>query len=606
MDKDLVPQVNYAVSVIQELINEFPDFDNVDEVRYEDIPFTYLKHLNDPAIKDSIRLLQHFTTSPSWLDLAQIFLPKPGPGQDEHRLRLAALGLDTEFIDLLFYQPYRPRTDMLNLPRSVLIQPHHSDTINPTFEPLTVSGMRTSMINMDEGYYRDVIIPVLRYQQDEGSYYYIGKHSNVRFCGTYYYYQYNSGVLLRAPNCMVTLNKLTAAMEMGYTPQMLSDFFVGSFSDTAFAIQTGGVFGTDIKKFLEQLLTPGHGGLFPLDQPAPLSFYAFEDFVDQIICQRAREMKIDLIVLKAMVGKSGYVTEILDTRERLVSFNNLLFPPIVGPNPGIEGSPTIIYNFDDLLRAFTSGNDALIYMTRDVRRIRYGIMDPELDPFENKYQPLDSRFRLVEELTGAISLSGNITQQLSYLGDRTLFGDVALSIEEEINEDEEFALGGLGLGNDKISNIKILLADELGRKVVYEAEPRGAYYCPYEWAPVPEFEIESLHIDGDGTVPVPKNIGISPVQLILRHEDAYEYLAEALETYPSIFEVSTWVDQGRLVFPTTPNYNIRKFIPITIEQLPETLRVFPNVFQLEVYATPDQLTAFQALTRVNLIAKSRP
>jgi len=53
--------------------------------------------------------------------------------------------------------------------------------------------------------------------------------------------------------------------------------------------------------------------------------YAKEDYLDQDICLLGREMKLDVIVLTHMVGKYQVVTEVLDCRDRAVSYQHLIF-----------------------------------------------------------------------------------------------------------------------------------------------------------------------------------------------------------------------------------------------------------------------------------------
>ena len=56
-----------------------------------------------------------------------------------------------------------------------------------------------------------------------------------------------------------------------------------------------------------------------------LGLYAKEDDFDQSICIAVRAKSIDIIILTDMIGSHQVVTEILDTRERSVSFKSLLY-----------------------------------------------------------------------------------------------------------------------------------------------------------------------------------------------------------------------------------------------------------------------------------------
>lgn len=53
------------------------------------------------------------------------------------------------------------------------------------------------------------------------------------------------------------------------------------------------------------------------------SLYATEDRFDQTICIMARYLEIDCVILTHMVGRTRMVQEIMDTRERDISYNNL-------------------------------------------------------------------------------------------------------------------------------------------------------------------------------------------------------------------------------------------------------------------------------------------
>lgn len=53
--------------------------------------------------------------------------------------------------------------------------------------------------------------------------------------------------------------------------------------------------------------------------------YAKEDEYDQALCLLGKALDVDLIVLKYMIGSHQVVTEVLDTRSRDVSFQNLVF-----------------------------------------------------------------------------------------------------------------------------------------------------------------------------------------------------------------------------------------------------------------------------------------
>jgi len=56
-----------------------------------------------------------------------------------------------------------------------------------------------------------------------------------------------------------------------------------------------------------------------------LSLYAKEDDLDQAICQLGRDHGIDIIILTHMIDSFKIVTEVLDTKDRLISFGSLIY-----------------------------------------------------------------------------------------------------------------------------------------------------------------------------------------------------------------------------------------------------------------------------------------
>jgi hypothetical protein len=57
-----------------------------------------------------------------------------------------------------------------------------------------------------------------------------------------------------------------------------------------------------------------------------LGLYAAEDHIDRFICKLAQQLTIDVIILENMVGSHQVVTELVDTRPRMDSFDSLIYP----------------------------------------------------------------------------------------------------------------------------------------------------------------------------------------------------------------------------------------------------------------------------------------
>lgn len=56
-----------------------------------------------------------------------------------------------------------------------------------------------------------------------------------------------------------------------------------------------------------------------------LGMYAIEDCFDQILVHMCNQLEIDILILEKSVGSFGFITEILDCRDRKSSFGNLIF-----------------------------------------------------------------------------------------------------------------------------------------------------------------------------------------------------------------------------------------------------------------------------------------
>jgi hypothetical protein len=55
-----------------------------------------------------------------------------------------------------------------------------------------------------------------------------------------------------------------------------------------------------------------------------MGLYAVEDFLDQPICKVASKINLNVLILLNMAGKTRAVTEVMDTRKRKISFDNLV------------------------------------------------------------------------------------------------------------------------------------------------------------------------------------------------------------------------------------------------------------------------------------------
>lgn len=262
----------------------------------------------------------------------------------------------------------RPRTNMLmfRTPGSVTI---HKDEIK-------------------DGYYKEwKVIPVTRYAKgmSKGLFY---SEEESSFCGTFYYYEPESSTYLTYNRMLTARNKTDAArllakglgISLGgfykkYGPEIINSAYDIDIQDTYLSDEMiekrfYDLFYTnrDRDVLLKNYLTNNPRNKLPEDlilSPSELiklypqifiysdrinthlserrleelaikihtkrymgvflDLYAKEDLYDQLICRAGKDAGYDLILLTHMVGSHQVVSEILDTRDRNISFDSLIF-----------------------------------------------------------------------------------------------------------------------------------------------------------------------------------------------------------------------------------------------------------------------------------------
>jgi len=211
--------------------------------------------------------------------------------------------------ELIYKESRRPITDMTSFKQPISI-------VSPNKIPVTryatsMSGRLFSTITLDP--------------------------SGTEYIGTFYYYEkesttflsYNTSMTFRNKyHCLITLdinNKykyLRDFMEedkffMSWHNGVLSnDLLMTPLQACELRRWTGGIYTEEFALALPQV--PHYAGHY-------LTLYAKEDILDQAICQLGRDNGIDIIILTDMVGSFKVVTEVLDTRDRLVSFSSLIY-----------------------------------------------------------------------------------------------------------------------------------------------------------------------------------------------------------------------------------------------------------------------------------------
>jgi len=163
-------------------------------------------------------------------------------------------------------------------------------------------------------------IPVTRYARDrrEGKYHAL---SPVSYLGTFYYYEKESSVHLSYNRAYISFNKTTAYSELSdsgnlLTGKVLEDHVSGILpADLLMSPE-------EVSKYQGKVLISNvsdkkrYAGVL-------LGLYSVEDYLDQKLCKVARDRGYDIVILRSMVGCRQIVTEILDCRDREVSFSNL-------------------------------------------------------------------------------------------------------------------------------------------------------------------------------------------------------------------------------------------------------------------------------------------
>lgn len=272
------------------------------------------------------------------------------------------LGLSDEFINILLYKSGRPKVNMKAflecyqltpkyLPKQpfivsqgvtsddVIIDGHHPILPFPYTNIKHHEGDAYYMSNMQNNLiYTNCIVPVIRYQIGMSGYLTCGpSYSEKEFCGTFYYFEPDSEYLLFSPTTFITVNKITACLLLGininYIVYLLlfskGNWIVGEDPDPTvdgYPNNMGfNVEGTTKREQWYNVVIGFYNGSINPEIHYP-DMYAGEDKFDQPLCEIAKSKNITCIILQSMTGETRVVTEVLDTRSRIESFDNLYFP----------------------------------------------------------------------------------------------------------------------------------------------------------------------------------------------------------------------------------------------------------------------------------------
>jgi hypothetical protein len=243
-------------------------------------------------------------------------------------------------------------------------------TSMPFLSDLKSVVLETDMLVVDFGIFQngsDFYVPVLRYAEDttHGGYY-AGQSGGKTYCGTFYYIDLDEDRYLRLGDFRIFRNKFAAYVGMKQFFQkdelrkmlvekigwiyerLVYDFDDPEASANPYIGTTrSSMFNNVINKLtsditlqrqllydfmIEGKIISNQDGSMWYDPETNRDWlgnyidkvYADEDRFDQSICIMAKHLGIDCIIFTHMVGRTQIVSELLDTRDRAVSYSSIV------------------------------------------------------------------------------------------------------------------------------------------------------------------------------------------------------------------------------------------------------------------------------------------
>lgn len=169
----------------------------------------------------------------------------------------------------------------------------------------------------------NLLIPVVRYQQGMSRGIYFSETSK-KICGTYYYFEPASDYYLKCSTLFIAVNKMTAYFTLveGTEREKEAKELSLDIINSAYFDYKEPTSGKKVKDIFDQMLV-GNEKVLEWNE----DMYAKEDKFDQPLCQVAKNKGLEVVILSAMTGTSRVVTEILDTRDRSISFSSIYQKP---------------------------------------------------------------------------------------------------------------------------------------------------------------------------------------------------------------------------------------------------------------------------------------
>lgn len=182
----------------------------------------------------------------------------------------------------------------------------------------------------------NMVLPVIRYESRGLGIYTQNIHSNKKYCGTFYYFEPESEYMLKSNKTLVAVNKLFAYHYLMTNNKSMSqsELYKYIYDFDMIDIKYGKLEDIEYEDYFihvrnnHKLMSKLHilERMIQRDydfNKSEKSLYASEDEIDQPLCKLAREEGYDTVVLMRMQGKKRIVSEVLDVRERNISYNNI-------------------------------------------------------------------------------------------------------------------------------------------------------------------------------------------------------------------------------------------------------------------------------------------
>lgn len=324
--QEVIEKLNQLPHLL-EITNEIKEGLRIKDIKY---PLSLRKILHFVNRSDVINCLEDIPTS-----LIDIFVINEPISKSKIIKNYLELGFSEHFINkVLLYQSGRPKVDMTNLLPSFKYYP-------PEWRSLIIPHFTDSLFwvaDCQNGIFNNTIIPVIRYQT--GMHGYLTTPQKGSYCGTFYYYEPDSPYLLYSETTLVTTNKITACLELGLSVEWIANRLEdnskhnivlyydedGEEYEIEYTPKNVGfnVSGSKSEQWIELINQYKNNNINSLIHYQYL--YALEDTFDQIICVLAHNRNINTILLKNMTGETRVVSEVLDVRSRVESYNNIYLP----------------------------------------------------------------------------------------------------------------------------------------------------------------------------------------------------------------------------------------------------------------------------------------